>query len=54
MASENEQFDQELAELRAEFGPENVSIMDGGGIPKLTLITEDEEYNPDEGGTWKE
>ena len=45
---EDEQFEQELAELIAEFGAENVSVMGKHGIKKLTLIWEEKEYLADE------
>jgi len=48
MTSENEQFDQELAELRAKYP--DVSIMGKHGIKELTLIWEEKEYEPKEGG----
>ncbi len=49
MTSEQERLDQELAELRAEFGHENVSMMGKHGIKELTLIWEEKEYEPSEG-----
>lgn len=48
MTNEQEQFERELAELEAEFGPENVSIMGRHSIKYLTLIYENKEYQPKE------
>lgn len=44
--TEEEQFNQALAELRAKF--KDVSVMGRHGFKCLTLITEDEEYQPSE------
>ncbi len=49
MTNEQEQFEQELAELRPEFG--DVSIMGNHGIKELTLIWEEKEYEPSEDGS---
>ncbi len=45
---EQEEFERELALLRAT--GVDFSIMGKHGFPDLTLITEDEEYQPNEEG----
>lgn len=46
MTNEQEQFEQLLAKLMAEFGAENVSVMGKHSFPELTLIWEEKEYEP--------
>lgn len=46
MTSEEERFERELADLRAEY--KDVSIMGKHTFKCLTLITEDKEYQPRE------
>ena len=43
---QEQEFEQLLAELRAEYGPENVSIFGKHSFPELTLIYEDKDYEP--------
>jgi len=46
--TEEEQLNQALAELEAEYGVGNVSIMGRHPIKELTLIWEEKEYEPEE------
>ena len=43
---EQEEFERELAELRAKY--KDVSVMGKHGIKELTLIYEDRDYEPSE------